>query len=108
MVAPPLAMRTATRGYPKVAFYDMLGEQLHNCNPVNYRYATCLPHKDGGVPLSVLPKDTTSKFAGLFSTLSLFMLSAKQGSCEYHFLKSFGKTRLRGMNPGLPTAKRTL
>ena len=57
--------------------------------------ATCLPHKGGGVPLSALPKDTTSKLAGLFSTLFLYMLSAKQGSCEYHFLKSFGMTRLR-------------
>ena len=33
---------------------------------------TCLPHKDGGIPLSASPKDTTSKLAGLFSTLSLF------------------------------------
>ena len=33
---------------------------------------TCLPHKDGGIPLSVLPKYTTSKLSGLFSTLSLF------------------------------------
>ena len=33
---------------------------------------TCLPHKDGGIPLSALPKHTTSKLAGLFSTLSLF------------------------------------
>ena len=74
---------------------DMLGKQLHNYNPVKYGYATCLPHKDGGIPLSALPKDTTSKLAGLFYTLSLFMLSAKQGSCEYHFLKSFGMTRLR-------------
>ena len=32
----------------------------------------CLPHKDGGIQLSALPKDTTSKLAGLFSTLSLF------------------------------------
>ena len=31
--------------------------------------ATCLPHKDGGIPLSALPKDTTSKLGGLFSTL---------------------------------------
>ena len=74
---------------------DMLGEQLHNYNPVKYERATCLPHKGGGIPLSALPKDTTSKLAGLFSTLSLFMLSAKQGSCEYHFLKFFGITRLR-------------
>ena len=64
-------------------------------NPVKYGRATCLPHKGGGIPLGALPKDTTSKLAGLFSTLSLFMLSAKQGSCEYHFLKSFGMTRLR-------------
>ena len=60
---------------------------------MKYGWATCLPHKDGGVPLSALPKGT-SKLAGLFSTLSFFMLSAKQGSCEYHFLKSFGMTRL--------------
>ena len=73
---------------------DMLGEQLHNYNPVKYGRATCLPHKGGGIPLSALPKDTTSKLAGLSSTLSLFMLSAKQGSCEYHFLKSFSMTRL--------------
>ena len=31
---------------------------------------TCLPHKGGGVPLSALPKDTTSELAGLFSTTS--------------------------------------
>ena len=51
---------------------------------------TCVPQKDGGIPLSVLPKD--KRQASLFSTLSLFLLSAKQGSCEYHFLKSFGMT----------------
>ena len=55
---------------------------------------TCLPHKDGDISFSVLLKDTTNKLAGLFSTLSLFVLSAKQGSCEYDFLKSFGMTRL--------------
>ena len=33
--------------------------------------AACLPNEDGGIPLSVLPKDTTSKLAGLFFTLSL-------------------------------------
>ena len=27
---------TTTDGYPRVAFYDMLGWQLHNCNPVKY------------------------------------------------------------------------
>ena len=33
-------------------------------------WATCLPHKGRGVPLSALPKDTTSELAGLFSTTS--------------------------------------
>ena len=33
-------------------------------------WSTCLPHKGGGVPLSALPKDTTSELAGLFSTTS--------------------------------------
>ena len=34
LVAPPPTRRTAIGGYPKVAFYDMLGEQLHYSNPV--------------------------------------------------------------------------
>ena len=33
-------------------------------------WTTCLPHKGGGVPLSALPKDTTSELAGLFFTTS--------------------------------------
>ena len=86
----------------------MLGKQLHNCNPVKYGQATCLSHNGGSIALSALHKDITSKLAGLFSTLFLFMLSAKQGSCEYHFLKSFGMTRLEERTPVLPTAKRTL
>ena len=40
-----------------VAFFEVL-------------WATCLPHKGGGIPLSALPKDTTSELAGLFSTTS--------------------------------------
>ena len=56
--------------------------------------ATCLLHEGGGVPLSALPKDTTSELASLFSTQS-YLLSAMQGSCEYHFLKSFGMTPLK-------------
>ena len=79
LVAPPPTRRTATGRYPRVASYDMLGEQLHNCNPAKCKYATCLPHKDGGVPLSVLSKDTTSKLAGLFSTLSFFYAERQAG-----------------------------
>ena len=30
-----------------------------------------LPHKNGGIPLNALPKDTTSELAGLFFILSL-------------------------------------
>ena len=33
-------------------------------------WATCLPYKGEGIPLSALPKDTTSELAGLFSTTS--------------------------------------
>ena len=47
----------------------------------------CLPNKDGGIPLSALPKDAISKLAGLFSTTILFVLMANQVSCVYH-LKS--------------------
>ena len=58
---------------------DILGEQLHNCNPMKYECATCLPHKDGGVPLSALPKDTTSKLADLFFTLFPFYAERQEG-----------------------------
>ena len=33
-------------------------------------WATCFPHEGGGIPLSALPKDTTSELSGLFSTTS--------------------------------------
>ena len=45
---------------------------LHSLGSCHFQgvWATCLPHKGGGVPLSTLPKDTTSKLTGLFSTTS--------------------------------------
>jgi len=35
------------------------------------------------IPLSALPKDTTSELGGLPSHYLFFMLNVKQGSCEY-------------------------
>ena len=86
MVAPLPTRGTAICGYPRGASYGTVSEQLHNSYPVKYGYATCLSHKDGGTPLNALPKTQKA---------SLSALSAKQGSCEYHFLKSFGMTELR-------------
>ena len=44
-------------------------ERPHSLDTCHVRgvWATCLPHKGGGVLLSALPKDTTSELAGLFS-----------------------------------------
>jgi len=39
------------------------------------------------IPLSALPKDTTSELAGLSPHYPFSMLKAKLGSCEYKFLK---------------------
>jgi len=47
------------------------------------------------IPLSALPKDTTSELVGLSPHYSSFMLNVKQESCEYQLLKSFGLTRPR-------------
>ena len=99
-LAPPPTRRTAIGGYPRVISYDMLGEQLYNCKPVKCGYATCLPHRDGGVPLIVLPKDTTSNLAGFFSTL--FLLYAK-GQAEkpcIPFFEDFCYDSTQRMNPG--------
>ena len=47
-------------------------ERPHSLGSCHFRGvgATCLSHKGGGVPLSALPKDTTSELADLFSTSS--------------------------------------
>ena len=54
---------------------------------------TCLPHKDGGVPLSALPKNTISELAGLFSTTSHKWRAPTREAIDTIFKKSFGKTR---------------
>ena len=41
--------------------------------------SACLPHKDGGIPLSVFLKGTTSRLTGLFFTLSLFNAEHQAG-----------------------------
>ena len=46
-----------------------LAWELPTCH-LRYVWATCLPHKGEGVPSSALPKDTTSKLAGLFFSTS--------------------------------------
>jgi len=45
------------------------------------------------IPLSALPKDTTSELTVLSPHYPFFMLNVKQKSCEYQLLKSFGLTR---------------
>jgi len=44
------------------------------------------------IPLSALPKNTTSELADLFRTIFL-TLNVKQGSCKSQLLKSFGLTQ---------------
>ena len=38
LVAPPPTRWTAIGGYPRVASYNMLGDQLHNSNPVKHEW----------------------------------------------------------------------
>ena len=43
--------------------------------------------KDGGMPLSVFFTGMAKELSGFFS-FNFFVLSTKQGSCKYHFVKS--------------------
>ena len=70
------------------ALYELAKENLP---------AICLSHQDEGIPLSAFPNGTTSKLAGLFSLLSLLMLSVKQEAVNTNF-KVIGLTRL-GIKP---------
>ena len=66
----------------------MLGAKQGSCE---YHFS-----KSFGVPLSALPKDTTSKLAGLFSTLSPFY--AEAGKLKMPFYKVFWYGSTLGMN----------
>ena len=74
----------------------------HSLGRYHFRnvWATCLSHKGGVVPLSALPKDTTSELAGLFSTTFLFLKCRAQSkeTVDTSFLYSFGMTRQKGTN----------
>ena len=61
-----------------------------------FLWATCLLHKGGAVPLSALPKDTTSELAGLFSTT---FPKCQAGKLRMPFLKVFWYDSTREMNP---------
>jgi len=45
------------------------------------------------IPLSALPKETTSELASLSLHYPFFMQNVKQRSCEFQLLKSFDLTR---------------
>ena len=42
LIPPPLTRQTAIGGYPRVASYDMLGEQLHYSIPVKHFFVTVI------------------------------------------------------------------
>ena len=83
--------------------------RLHSLGSCHFSnvWATCLPYKGGGIPLSALPKDTTIELAGLFSTTSPKCRAPSRESVDTIF-KVFWYDSTRGMIPGLPTAKQTL
>ena len=60
--------------------------------------ATCLSHEDGGIPLSVFRKNTTSKLAACPSHYS-FCDELEAGKLRIPFLKSFGMACLGEMSP---------
>ena len=72
---------------------------LHSFGSCHFRsdWATCLPHKNGGVTLSALLKDT-SKLASLFSTTSL---NAKRqaGKLRISFFKVLWYDSIRENEP---------
>ena len=61
-------------------------------------WAICLPHKCGGVQLSALPKDITSKLAGLFSATSPKCRAPSREAVETIF-HVFWYDSTKGLNP---------
>ena len=46
---------------------------------------TCLPHEKGGIPIKCLAQGHNKQACRLVLHTIPMVLSAKQGSCEYHF-----------------------
>ena len=82
-----------TRNRCILMFWSVSPHSLGSCH---FR-VTCLPHKGRGVPLSSLPKDTTSELAGLFSTTSHKCRSPSREAIDNIF-KVFWYNSTRGMN----------
>ena len=78
-----------TGGYPRVVFYEMLGEKLHSCNPVKYGCATCLPHKGGGVPLVPCPRTQQASLPACSPHYPLFYAERQAGKLWIPFFKVF-------------------
>ena len=55
---------------------------------------TCLPHENRGILLSAFAQGHSKQACWLVLHIIPILLSAKQGSCEYHILKSFDMTLL--------------
>ena len=56
------------------------------CFLYDYYYSIfCLPQQDKGISISAFPNGTTSKFAGLFSTLSLKWLASSREAVNTNF-----------------------
>ena len=72
----------------------------HSLGSCHFRdvWATCLPHKGGGVPLSALPKDTTSELADLLPTISPKCQAPSREAVDT-FFKVFWYDSTRAMNP---------
>ena len=62
-------------------------------------WETCFPRKGGGIQLSALPKNTTSKLAVLFSTTSFFNAERPAGKLWIPFFKVFWYDSTRRINP---------
>ena len=86
LVVPPSTRRSAIGRSPRVASYDMLGEQLHYSNPLKYRQ--CLLFESitalkKPLPLMTLLWKVCRKkfcFATIFSLLPVFM-NCMSGIC---------------------------
>ena len=74
----------------------------HSLKSCHFRggWATCLPHKGGGDPLSALPKNTTSKHANLPTSSPRHSQNAERQARKLwiSFFKVFWCDSLRRMN----------
>ena len=95
---PDLGSPQQQSAFPGIFVFTVGCPSCHQPSLRRENWTACLPHKNGDVPLSALPQDTTNKLAVLFFTTSFSNAQRPARKLWIRFFKVFWYDSTRGIN----------